>query len=105
MSHELRTPLNSLLLLSKMLSDNKEATLTPEQVKFADTIHSSGCDLLELINEILDLSKVEAGKMPIVAKQVQIEEVQAYLEQTFRPVAQHKALDFKIEVGAAVPKE
>ncbi len=70
MSHELRTPLNSLLILSKMLAENKENNLKPEQVKFASTVYSAGCDLLALINEILDLSKVEAGKMPIDPKQV-----------------------------------
>jgi signal transduction histidine kinase/HAMP domain-containing protein/ActR/RegA family two-component response regulator len=103
MSHELRTPLNSLLLLSKMLAENKDHTLSPEHVKFVNTIHTSGCDLLGLINEILDLSKVEAGKMPIVAKDVLISEVQDYLEQTFRPIAQHKNLGFQIETDHALP--
>src|SRR5437870_7611566 len=76
MSHELRTPLNSLLILSKVLADNKEGNLKPEQVKFAETVYSAGCDLLSLINEILDLSKVEAGKMPIEPKAVQLKEIQ-----------------------------
>ena len=69
MSHELRTPLNSLLILSKMLAENREGNLTPEQVKFASTVYTSGDELLGLINEILDLSKVEAGKMPIDARE------------------------------------
>src|SRR5438874_7659573 len=103
MSHELRTPLNSLLILSKMLAENKDNNLNPEQVKFATTVYSAGCDLLALINEILDLSKVEAGKMPIDAKQVEISEVHDNIEQTFRPVAEHKAIQFKIETDAHIP--
>src|SRR5947199_4380682 len=71
MSHELRTPLNSLLILSKTLAENKEGNLTSEQVKFAGTVFESGNDLLGLINEILDLSKVEAGKMPIDPRETQ----------------------------------
>jgi signal transduction histidine kinase/HAMP domain-containing protein/ActR/RegA family two-component response regulator len=104
MSHELRTPLNSLLILSKMLAENKEANLSPEQVKYASTVYSAGCDLLALINEILDLSKVEAGKMPIDPKDVSLGEVQEYLEQSFRPVAEHKDLTFIIDVSSEVPK-
>jgi HAMP domain-containing protein/signal transduction histidine kinase/ActR/RegA family two-component response regulator len=97
MSHELRTPLNSLLILSKMLSENNDRNMTPEQIKFASTIYSSGCDLLALINEILDLSKVEAGKMPIIPREVKVPEICEYLDQTFRPVANHKGLGFTIE--------
>ena len=104
MSHELRTPLNSLLILSKMLAENKQGNLQPEQVKFATTVYSAGCDLLALINEILDLSKVEAGKMPIEPKHVRMNEVQESLEQTFRPVAEHKGLKFTIDMDADVPK-
>ncbi|HXC61871.1 MAG TPA: histidine kinase dimerization/phospho-acceptor domain-containing protein, partial [Nitrospiria bacterium] len=103
MSHELRTPLNSLLILSKLLSENKDGNLTAEQVKFAGTVYASGCDLLALINEILDLSKVEAGKMPIEPKIVQIEELRRSLEQTFRPVAEHKGLNFIIEIDPDLP--
>ena len=99
MSHELRTPLNSLLILSKMLAENKDGNLTPEQVKFAKTVYSSGNDLLALINEILDLSKVEAGKMPIDPKDVQSAEVQDYLEQTFRHVAEQKGLELRDQDG------
>ncbi|WP_408099254.1 HAMP domain-containing protein [Peredibacter sp. HCB2-198] len=102
MSHELRTPLNSLLILSKMLSENRESNMTDEQVKFAQTIYSSGCDLLALINEILDLSKVEAGKMPIVPRDVKVPEISEYLEHSFRPVANHKGIDFIIDAGEDV---
>jgi len=105
MSHELRTPLNSLLILSKALSENPGKNLTPEQVKFAVTIHSAGKDLLALINEILDLSKVEAGKMAIHPKTVLMKEIMDYLEQTFRPVAEHKGLQFSIEVDPSLPEE
>jgi signal transduction histidine kinase/CheY-like chemotaxis protein len=103
MSHELRTPLNSLLILSQMLAENRDGNLTPEQVKFAQTVYTSGDDLLSLINEILDLSKVEAGKMPIDPHSFALEDVRSYLEQTFRHVAQQKDLAFQIDVEAPVP--
>ncbi|HEX6600729.1 MAG TPA: HAMP domain-containing protein [Gemmatimonadaceae bacterium] len=103
MSHELRTPLNSLLILAKLLSDNKEHTLTPKQVEFAQTIHSSGTDLLNLINDILDLSKVEAGRMEVDATEVPISEVSAFSHRTFDPVAEQKGLYLKVEVQPDVP--
>jgi HAMP domain-containing protein/signal transduction histidine kinase/CheY-like chemotaxis protein len=103
MSHELRTPLNSLLILSKMLAENRDGNLTPEQVKFASTVYTSGNELLGLINEILDLSKVEAGKMPIEPREARLGEVRDYLEQTFRHVAEQKALELRIEMGEALP--
>ena len=103
MSHELRTPLNNLLILSKMLAENKDKNLNPEQVKFANTVYSAGCDLLALINEILDLSKVEAGKMPIDPKPVQLRDVQDAIERTFRPVAENKNLKFVYEADSALP--
>ncbi len=103
MSHELRTPLNSLLILSRMLAENKGGQLTGDQVKAARTIYTSGSDLLTLINEILDLSKVEAGKMRLEPKDVSLPKVQEYLEQTFKPVAEHKSLDFAVEVDKNVP--
>jgi len=102
MSHELRTPLNSLLILSKMLSENREQNMSEEQIKFARTIYSSGCDLLALINEILDLSKVEAGKMPVVPRDVRIPEISEYLEHTFRPVANHKGIEFSLDSSPEV---
>src|SRR5262249_40292962 len=104
MSHELRTPLNSLLILSKTLAENKDKNLTSEQVKFANTVYSAGNDLLSLINEILDLSKVEAGKMPIEPRELPISEVRENVELNFRPVAEHKNLEFSVEVGNGVPK-
>ncbi len=104
MSHELRTPLNSLLILSKMLSENAEKNLTADQVKFAATVYSSGNDLLGLINEILDLSKIEAGKMPIDPKQIDLPEVQEYVERTFRHMADQKGLEFQIIMGQGVPR-
>jgi signal transduction histidine kinase/ActR/RegA family two-component response regulator/HAMP domain-containing protein len=103
MSHELRTPLNSLLILSKTLADNKDGNLNSDQVKYARTVHSAGNDLLALINEILDLSKVEAGKMPVNPKEVEMQDVVTYLEQTFKPVAEHKSLEFLIERERGVP--
>jgi CheY-like chemotaxis protein len=103
MSHELRTPLNSLLILSKILSENKDGNLNLEQVKYAQTVYSAGCDLLNLINEILDLSKVEAGRMEIEVRDVFIKEICDYLEQTFMPVAQHKRLGFDLECNSRAP--
>ncbi|MEO8620801.1 MAG: HAMP domain-containing protein, partial [bacterium] len=103
MSHELRTPLNSLLILAKLLSDNKESTLTPKQVEFAQTIYSSGTDLLNLINDILDLSKVEAGKMEVNPMDVPIQDIDAFTRRTFDPVAHQKNLQFKVEVSPDVP--
>jgi signal transduction histidine kinase/ActR/RegA family two-component response regulator len=104
MSHELRTPLNSLLILSKMLAQNPGGNLTPEQVKFAETVYTSGNDLLSLINEILDLSKVEAGKMPIDPRTFALGEVKEYLEQTFRHVADQKGLHFEVRMAADLPR-
>jgi HAMP domain-containing protein/signal transduction histidine kinase/ActR/RegA family two-component response regulator len=103
MSHELRTPLNSLLILSKMLSDNKEGNLTSEQVKFASTVYTSGNELLSVINEILDLSKVEAGKMQVDPREVPLQTVQASLEQSFRHVADQKSLVFEVRMAPDLP--
>jgi CheY-like chemotaxis protein len=104
MSHELRTPLNSLLILSKMLSENRDGNLTEEQVKFASTVYTSGTELLALINEVLDLSKVEAGKMPIEPREAPLSEVRDYLEQNFRHVAAHRALSFEVRVAPGLPE-
>ena len=104
MSHELRTPLNSLLILAKLLSDNKDNNLTPKQVEFAQTIHSSGTDLLNLINDILDLSKVEAGKMEVNPTDVPIVDIEAFTRRTFEQVAQQKGLSYTVELKPDVPK-
>jgi len=103
MSHELRTPLNSMLILSRQLSENKDDNLTPKQVQFAETIHSSGADLLSLINDILDLSKIESGMMGIDISDVSFEEVGGQLERSFQQVALDKKLSFAIERDEALP--
>ena len=103
MSHELRTPLNSLLILAKLLSDNREANLTAKQVEFARTIYTAGSDLLQLINDILDLSKVEAGKMDVHPRPVDLHEVVDYVQATFRPLTLEKGLDFDVELAPGVP--
>jgi HAMP domain-containing protein/CheY-like chemotaxis protein/signal transduction histidine kinase len=103
MSHELRTPLNSLLILAKLLTENKDQNLTKKQVEFATTIYSSGTDLLNLINDILDLSKVEAGKMEISPADVSMQEIRGFVDRTFRPVAEQKGLELRIEVAPDVP--
>jgi HAMP domain-containing protein/CheY-like chemotaxis protein/signal transduction histidine kinase len=104
MSHELRTPLNSLLILAKLLAENPDQNLTGKQIEFADTIYSAGSDLLDLINDILDLSKVEAGRMDVNIGDVRLSDLRDFVERSFRPVSEDKALDFEIEVhGANVP--
>ncbi|MDB4878258.1 MAG: ATP-binding region ATPase domain protein [Gemmatimonadetes bacterium] len=105
MSHELRTPLNSLLILSKLLTENKDGNLTAKQVEFAQTIHSSGTDLLNLINDILDLSKVEAGKMEINPSDLATKEIREFVERTFKPVAEQKGISFGVEIDHDVPQQ
>jgi signal transduction histidine kinase/CheY-like chemotaxis protein/HAMP domain-containing protein len=103
MSHELRTPLNSLLILSRLLADNDDGNLSEQQVEFATTIHSAGNDLLALINDILDLSKVEAGKMELDLGAVALADICEDVERSFRPVAEEKGLTFAIELDDALP--
>jgi HAMP domain-containing protein/CheY-like chemotaxis protein/signal transduction histidine kinase len=103
MSHELRTPLNSLLILSKLLSDNKEGNLTPKQVEYAETINSSGSDLLSLINDVLDIAKVEAGKMEVNPTDVSIAELKDTLHRSFDPIAEEKTLAFTIDIAPDLP--
>ncbi|WP_343240012.1 HAMP domain-containing protein [Streptomyces sp. SID12488] len=103
MSHELRTPLNSLLILAKLLADNADTNLTPKQVEFAETIHGAGSDLLQLINDILDLSKVEAGKMDVSPTRIALVQLVDYVEATFRPLTAEKRLDFSVRVSPELP--
>ncbi|MFF4620279.1 HAMP domain-containing protein [Nonomuraea jabiensis] len=105
MSHELRTPLNSLLVLAKLLTENAEGNLTSQQVEFARTIHSAGSALLQLINDMLDLSKVEAGRMDIHPIKVALPKMVDLLEAAFAPLAQDKGLSFSVDVENDVPKE
>jgi len=97
MSHELRTPLNSILLLSKLLAENAEKNLTQEQVEFAQVIHNSGSGLLQLINEILDLSKIESGKMEIDMKEISLQTICKNLTDLFAPLAREKNIDFAVK--------
>ncbi|MDQ4137009.1 MAG: response regulator, partial [Pseudomonadota bacterium] len=103
MSHELRTPLNSLLILSKLLSDNPDGNLTDKQREFAKTIHAAGSDLLSLINDILDLSKIESGTVSLEVGDVGFRELTDNMERTFRQVAEERHLDFSIEIDPALP--
>lgn len=105
MSHELRTPLNSLLLLALSLAENKEGNLTAEQIECARVIHSGGTDLLSLINEILDLSKIEAGRMELQLASVSIDELRESLHASFGHMARAKGLDFEVAVAADLPAE
>jgi hypothetical protein len=97
MSHELRTPLNSMLILSRQLAENNDQNLTEKQVQFAETIHSSGADLLSLINDILDLSKIESGMMGIEVSEISVKEISEQLERSFHQLAQDKNVEFLIE--------
>jgi HAMP domain-containing protein/signal transduction histidine kinase/CheY-like chemotaxis protein len=103
MSHELRTPLNSLLILAKLLADNKEHNLDEKQVDYAKTIYASGGDLLTLINEILDLSKVEAGKMQVEARTIPFSDTREFVERSFAPVADEKRLRFSVRLSTDLP--
>ncbi len=103
MSHELRTPLNSLLILSNILAENKDNNLSARQVDFAKTIASAGTDLLRLINDILDLSKVEAGKIELHLEKVYINDMIANMERNFNPIAEKKGLEFRIDRKDGIP--
>ena len=104
MSHELRTPLNSSLILSKLLAENKPGNLTDEQIKFAQTIYAAGNDLLNLVNDILDLSKIEAGEMDVRANIVSVSRLMESVSRTFQPVAAHRKLSFTLETDSQAPE-
>jgi signal transduction histidine kinase/CheY-like chemotaxis protein/CHASE3 domain sensor protein len=104
MSHELRTPLNSSLILAKILADNKAGNLTDEQVKFAETISAAGKDLLALINDILDLSKIESGKIEVSAENVLLAGTVDSIVQTFQPIAKEKGLGFEVSFDSGAPE-
>src|SRR5271166_202360 len=104
MSHELRTPLNSLLVLARLLAQNTDGNLTAKQVEYSNIIHSSGSDLLRLINDILDLTKVEAGKMDIHPSEIPLDGLVEYLDATFRPMAAEKGLTFEVDTAASLPQ-
>ncbi|MFD5284216.1 HAMP domain-containing protein, partial [Streptomyces rubrogriseus] len=105
MSHELRTPLNSLLILAQLLAQNPSRNLTPKQVEYAGIIHSAGSDLLQLINDILDLSKVEAGKMDVSPERVTLRQLIEYVEATFRPMTSQKGLEFTVVTAPGAPAD
>ncbi|MES2647276.1 MAG: HAMP domain-containing protein [Bacteroidota bacterium] len=103
MSHELRTPLNSLLILAQQLFENQEGNLSPKQVQFAKTIHSCGDDLIQLINDILDLSKIESGYISTNFINVRFNEITSFVETTFKHVSENKNLRFSIELDDTIP--
>ncbi len=105
MSHELRTPLNSLLILARLLAQNPGRNLTAKQVEYANVIHSAGSDLLQLINDILDLSKVEAGRMDIHAERFPLSALLEDIQATFQPLTAEKGLDFSVEADTEAPAE
>ncbi|WP_026732095.1 HAMP domain-containing protein [Fischerella sp. PCC 9605] len=103
MSHELRTPLNSLLILAKLLADNSEGNLSNKQIEYSRTIYSAGNDLLSLINDILDLAKIESGTMSIDMDQMRLSDLREQIERTFGQVAADKGLNFTIEIAPQLP--
>lgn len=105
MSHELRTPLNSILVLTQLLKDNAEGNLTDEQVEFSEIINKSGMDLLKLINEVLDLAKVESGKLEVDWRKVKIETIAQDLKDMFLVMSKEKNVNFEVEIDSKLPEE
>ena len=104
MSHELRTPLNSILILAGLLSDSDDP-LNEKQQEFAETIQQSGKDLLNLIDEVLDLAKVESGSLRLEREVIEVGELVDFLERTFRPIAEHKGVTYRVVVGDSTPAQ
>ena len=104
MSHELRTPLNSIIVLSQLLSENKRQNLTDKQIEYANTINSSGSDLLDLINEILDLSKIEAGRIELHPETIDLKEILTQMDLFFKPMTEKKGLNFSLHIDEQVPE-
>ena len=104
MSHELRTPLNSLLILAQILSENEAGHLTEKEKEYIRTIFTSGNDLLRLINDILDLAKVESGKLEVIQKEVELQDIQDYVRKQFSPIAGQKEIQFHIQLEHDLPK-
>ncbi len=105
MSHELRTPLNSILILAKLLGDNKGQNLSEEQVKFARIIHGAGTDLLDLINDLLDLAKIESGKMELNLDAILLQDFAQHIEGLFKELAKDKGIDFRIDIDSDAPNQ
>jgi HAMP domain-containing protein/CheY-like chemotaxis protein len=105
MSHELRTPLNSLLILAKLLTENKEKNMSERQIEAARTIHGAGIDLLNLINDILDLSKIESGTIRVESASIDFRAIEADVERNFRQLAESRDIDFSIELDPALPED
>src|SRR6185369_11755476 len=104
MSHELRTPLNSILILAQQLADNRDGNLSGKQVEFARNVHAAGADLLNLISDILDLSKIESGTVTVEPEQIPLAKVRDAVERSFRHVAESRQLAFEIEVDPDLPR-
>ena len=104
MSHEMRTPLNSTLILSKLLADNPKGNLTPDQIKSVTTIESAGHDLLTLIDDVLDLAKVEAGRIELTPEDISLQQLQDNLQALFAPLANQKGLQLRVTQAPGVPE-
>src|SRR5262249_19804931 len=104
MSHELRTPLNSILILGQQLAENTAGNLSPKQVEFSRNIHSAGTDLLTLINDILDLSKIESGTVTVEAEELSFISLRDSVQRIFHHIAESKGLPFQINIHGTLPR-